>query len=101
MSGNNFSNGNTKEKLFPSSNNNKLTNFVPTTQEEIKKLVLNSSVATCDNDPLPLYLVKQHIDKLIPIITGIINKSLETGSVPSDLKHANILSLIKKDNLDK
>ena len=50
----------TKEQLFPWSNNNKLTNFVPTTQEEVKKLVLNSSVAICDNDPLPTHLVKQH-----------------------------------------
>ena len=74
---------------------------MPTTQEEVKKLVLNSAVATCDNDPLPTHLVKQHIDKLVPIITRIINKSLATGSVPSDLKHANILPLIKKDNLDK
>ena len=41
------------------------------------------------------------IDMLAPLITRIINKSLEKGCVPDDLKHANILPLIKKDNLDK
>ena len=38
---------------------------------------------------------------LAPLITRIINKSLEKGCVPDDLKHANILPLIKKDNIDK
>ena len=38
---------------------------------------------------------------LAPLITRIINKSLEKGCVPDDLKHANILPLIKNDNLDK
>ena len=38
---------------------------------------------------------------LAPLITRIINKSLEKGCLPDDLKHANILPLIKKDNLDK
>ena len=50
---------------------------------------------------LPTYLVKHHVDRLPPQITRIANKSLETGCVPDELKHANILTLIKKDNLDK
>ena len=83
------------------SNLNKLSCFTPTTQNEVKRLVLNCSAATCENDPLPTCLVKQHVDMLAPLITRIINKYLEKGCVPDDLKHANILPLIKKDNLDK
>ena len=41
------------------------------------------------------------IDLRAPLITRIINKLLETGCVSDNLKHANILPLIKKDNLDK
>ena len=78
----------------------KLSCFIPTTQDEVKRLALNSS-ATCENDPLPTSLVKQHVDILAPLITRIINKSLETGCVPDNLKHVNILPLIKKNNLGK
>ena len=38
---------------------------------------------------------------LAPLITRIINKSLEKGCVPDELKYTNILPLIKKDDLDK
>ena len=87
--------------MFPTPNLDKLSCFTPTTENDVKRLVLNSSTATCENDPLPTCLVKQHVDMLAPLITRIINKSLEKGCVPDDLKHANILPLIKKDNLDK
>ena len=55
----------------------------------------------CENDPLPTCLVKQQVNVLVPLISSIVNKSLVTGCVPDDLKHANILPLIKNDNLDK
>ena len=35
------------------------------------------------------------------LLLGLSIKSLEKGCVPDDLKHADILPLIKKDNLDK
>ena len=38
---------------------------------------------------------------LAALIARIINKPLETACVPDDLKHANILPLIKKYNPDK
>ena len=90
-----------KEKMFPMFNLEKLSCFSQTAQNKVKRLVVNSSSVTCDNDPLPTYLVNQHIDMLAHQITRVINKSLEAGCVPDDLKHANIISLMTRDNLDK
>ena len=78
-------------------NLDKVSRFTPTTQDEVKRLVLHSSSTTCENDPLPTCLVKQHINVMAPLITKSINKSLETGCVPDDLKHAKILPLINKE----
>ena len=86
---------------FPECDLDNLNCFTPTTQDEDKKLVLNSFSATYENNPLSTPPIKQHIDKMVPQITRIINKSLETGCVPGDIKHPQILPLIKKDNLDR
>ena len=58
-----------REKLFPGSENSKLSQFTPATDEEIRKFIQKSSSATCDLDPMPTKLVKQHMDNLIPLIT--------------------------------
>ena len=51
-------------------------------------------------DPLPTWLLKQCLPELIPIITSIVNSSLEAGHFPDALKHAQIIPLIKKPGLD-
>ena len=47
-------------------------------------------------DPIPTFLLKECIDELLPLITEIINTSLELGAVPDVLKHAVIKPLLKK-----
>ena len=46
-------------------------------------------------------MIKDNVDTLASVITRIVNKSLEEGVFPSNLKHANITPLLKKENLDK
>ena len=44
-------------------------------------------------------MVKECIDEILPLITEIINTSLELGEMPSELKHAIIKPLLKKAGL--
>ncbi len=74
--------------------------FTPISHEDIKELVLKSSATTCDLDPLPSEFVKKCLDILLPIITDIINKSLESGFFPTQFLCAIVLPLLKKLGLD-
>ena len=74
--------------------------FDPVTEEAVRKTILNSPSTTCQLDPIPTWLVKRCVDELLPVITRIINLSLENGVFPDSLKHAIITPLIKKPNLD-
>ena len=77
-----------------------LDHLEPTTCEEVKKIVMSSKVSSCRLDPIPTQFLKILLDVLLPILTNIINLSFDSGSVPTDLKIALILPLLKKLGLD-
>ena len=52
-------------------------------------------------DPIPTSLLKQLLPALLPSITTIINRSLETGTFPTSFRHALVVPLIKKSSLNK
>ena len=39
-----------------------LDSFCPATEDEIKRIIISSSNATCDSDPIPTHIVKQCIE---------------------------------------
>ena len=41
------------------------------------------------------------MDSIVPVLTSIVNRCLQTGTVPDDLKTANVAPLLKKPSLDK
>ena len=51
-------------------------------------------------DPIPADLFKASLPTLLPALTEIVNLSLQTGSFPSSLKHAQLSPILKKANLD-
>ena len=77
-----------------------LVNFAPTSNTELSNIVNNIVMKSCILDPLPVTLLKQHFDLLLPIILTIVNLSLESGHFPSSLKTAVLSPLLKKANLD-
>ena len=79
--------------------NQPLSDFKKVTKDEVKKIIQNMS-KSCELDPLPMWLAKECIDEILPIITEIINRSLSLGEVPVQLKHAIIKPLLKKLNLE-
>ena len=51
-------------------------------------------------DPIPTWLLKLCVDELTPIITKIINLSLNPGYVPASWKRALLRSILKKPGLE-
>ena len=66
----------------------------------IRLLKMRSKSKSCSSDPIPTWLIKKCIDYLVPIITVVINLSLSSGNMPSNLKEAILIPLIKKACLD-
>ena len=77
-----------------------LTTFDPASEEEIRKLIMQSATKSCNLDPIPTWLLKDCLDSLLPVITRIVNLSLASAEVPSDMKEAIVIPLIKKLTLD-
>jgi len=56
-----------------------VVHHVYATEDEIRKLIIKPSDATCFLDPMPTWLVQAQIDILLPTITKIVNESLSSG----------------------
>ena len=78
-----------------------LSDFLPATEEEIRKLILKAPNKCCELDPAPTWLIKECSSQLTPLITDIVNESLRSGTVPIALKKAIIRARLKKPGLDK
>ena len=61
---------------------------------------MNSKKKSSYLDPVPTDLLMKCLDVLLPVITKIINISLDTGCFPSDWKEAIILPILKKAGLE-
>ena len=74
--------------------------FKPLSEDDVKKLVLKSKSAYCDLDPIPTPLLKECIHVILPLLTRMINLSLQTGIFPMEWKLALVIPLIKKFGLE-
>ena len=89
-------------KSLPTQVKNKppaLSNFKPTSEEEVRKMIMKTKSTQCSLDPMPTYLVKECIYILLPVTTKIINLSMSEGVMPMSLKKALVIPLLKKLNL--
>ena len=68
-------------------------------ESEVFDLITASSKKFCPLDPIPTKLLNECIDVLLPPITKIINRSLDSGYFPSTWKCALVRPLLKKDGL--
>ena len=93
-------NSSTKPTIENSFKGSPLTTFKMLSQDEIKKIIEKMNPKHSSLDPLPTWLIKECRDEFIPIITQIVNKSLQLGTIPNTLKHAIIKPLLKKAGQD-
>ena len=61
---------------------------------------MSSKSTTCELDPILTSLLKEHISILLPLITKMVNLSLQTGVLPNEWKYTLVTPLIKKHGLD-
>ena len=70
------------------------------TNEELLSVVKKCPNKSCALDPKPTWLVKQHIDTLLPTLCRVVNTSLQSGVFPYDLHRAIVTPVLKKVTLD-
>ena len=69
-------------------------------ESEVQKLIEATPKKSCSLDPMPTPLVVGCIDVLLPVVTKVINLSLQTGSFADQWKCALVHPLLKKLGLD-
>ncbi|XP_058644458.1 uncharacterized protein LOC131547799 [Onychostoma macrolepis] len=74
--------------------------FFDISQREVEDRIRKMKPSTCALDPFPTALVKSNLCAISPLITKVINHSLQTGHVPLELKTAVIRPHLKKPTLD-
>ena len=75
-------------------------NFTPVIYKDDIKLVKSLPSKSCKLDPIKTDLLKGMITELAPLITAVVNTSLDQGIFPSTLKDAVLRPLLRKMNLD-
>ena len=78
-----------------------MTSLAATTENEVRKIILVGPSNTGSLDPMPTSMVKDCLQELAPVITNTINYSMAERVVPTTLRHANVVPVLKKPSLDK
>lgn len=78
-----------------------LSFFKPLPSEVICKIIKDSKSTTCLSDPIPTEIIKDHHITLVPLISTIVNQSLQSGIFPDHWKKAIVTPLLKKQDLDR
>ena len=83
-----------------SSTNSKFEKFNEVTELELRTLIKNSKLKSCELDPLPPFILVEVLDELMPFLLLMVNHSLNEGCLPDSQKRAIVLPVIKKPGLD-
>ena len=78
----------------------KLETIAHVSEDAVHKIILSSSDASCQLDPIPNWLVKKCVDTVTPIIAKMINFPFYSSCIPNSRKNALVIPLIKKLNID-
>ena len=78
----------------------RFSGFRTCTEEEIRRVVMQSPTKSCTLDPIPTFMLKESIDVLLPFLTAMCNASLSEGVLPLSQRHAIVTPLLKKPSLD-
>ncbi len=92
---------NASEKPFPEpAALSSFKEFEPLTPKQVLELINKSPIKSCPLDPVPADIFKSCLPALLPVLTSIVNLSLQTGVFPTQLKQVQLSPIIKKHNLD-
>ncbi len=77
-----------------------LSKFELVSDTEIQQILEKSANKSCNLDPVPTTILKQCSSIITPVLSRIVNLSLQTSSMPEMYKRALVTPLLKKPNLD-
>ena len=77
------------------------TEFSCVTEDDLQRVISRSSNASCQLDPEPTWLLKEHLESHLTALTLVVNHSLTSGIFPVNAHSAMISPLLKKPSLDK
>ena len=93
----------TSEELITDSHSGAFfLDFSELSSDDVRTMIMLSSKKSCILDPMPssLIIIVQCIDELLPVITSILNLSLQSGHLAEQWKEALVHPLLKKSGLD-
>ena len=85
---------------FPADKLSALTSFKKLSDEDVRALVTKSAKSYCALDPMPMTLLLDCLDVVLPVISYLVNSSLVHGYFPMDWKEALVKPHLKKPGLE-
>ena len=76
----------------------KCTEFSTLSEDGVRKIIMSGETKCCESDIIPTFLLKSHLDKLLPNLTNIVNLSLQ-NSIFTDVWKLTILRPLIKSNI--
>ena len=73
-----------------------LSQMEPLSEKEVENIVSRMATKSCELDALPTEIFKKGLNRLLPLVTKIVNTSLEHGVFASSLNTAIVRPLLKK-----
>ena len=77
-----------------------LSHFKELDLDTLKKIITNLNSKGHPHDPAPVWMIKDCIDVVLPIVLYIVNRSLKESVFPQPLKHAVVRPIIKDTDGD-
>ena len=77
-----------------------LETFNTLTSSELLGIIKSMPDKSCSSDAIPMWMFKECINELLPVVSYIVNESLSTGVFPTKLKAASVRPALKKSGLD-
>ena len=82
-------------KSVPADKLSALTSFKKLSDEDVRALVTKSAKSYCALDPMPMTLLPDCLDEVLPVISYLVNSSVVHGYFPMDWKEALVKPLLK------
>ena len=76
-----------------------MDNFSVLSDHGVAKIIHRSPSKSCEDNPIPTTLLKNILPSVLPVLTVLVNGSMQTGMFPEDLKQALVKPLLKKANM--
>ena len=68
--------------------------------QDVSKVILSSPSKSCESDPIPTDLLKAILPVVLNLLSELVNRSLQTGTFPSNHKEALVKPLLKKTTIE-